>query len=295
MKNLKTYFCILLVSVGMSLPLCSCQRVLQKIGDLAAEKSEAETEQTNEVAAVAEVKGPITLKNRTYEGECFFKANMSRALYADQTWHVQWPESAENCDLKKFQKELLKFFVGDRFDDIDSFLTHLSKEFDGDGDWKKVEKMGESDTQYIEDDEYNPYPQSMHYELSMVSLTEDGYVTYSNKVIYDMGSGTGAGVLFGIEYMMYDLKFGRRLLYNDIFTPGSEAPIGKLLKTKATNIDDYSTLIDADFPPVHNDNFYVDFKNEEAHFIYGKYEVAAGADGVVDLRIPFTAIKQYIK
>lgn len=85
MKNLKTYFCIVLVSIGVTLPLCSCQRVLQKIGDLTAEKSEAETEQTNEVTAVAEVKGPITLKNRTYEGECFFKANMSRALYADQT------------------------------------------------------------------------------------------------------------------------------------------------------------------------------------------------------------------
>ena len=59
MKNLKTYFYIVLVSIGVTLPLYSCQRVLQKIGDLTAEKSEAETEQTNEVAAVAEVKGPI--------------------------------------------------------------------------------------------------------------------------------------------------------------------------------------------------------------------------------------------
>lgn len=295
MKNLKTYLFLLLMSIGVTLPMCSCKRVLQKIDNLTAKTSEVETEQTDEVTEPEQAKGPIILTSRTYEGESFFKANIQRALYADQTWHVQWPVSAENCNIEKFQKELLHFFVGDKYDDIDSFLNYLNKEFEGDGEWKKVDKMGESDARYIEGEEYNPYPQSMNYELSEVSLTEDGYATYSKKIMYDMGSGLGAGVLFTVEYFMYDLRSDRRLLYNDIFAAGSEGPIAKLLKTKATNLDDYRTLIDADFPPVHNDNFYVDFKNEEAHFVYDKYEVAAGADGVVDLCIPFSEIKQYMK
>ena len=295
MKNLKTFLLFGLLCVGIMLPMTSCQRIAHKLGELTAKAGNADSAQSKNDDPVTIGDGPATVKTRTYTGKSFFKAKISRELYADQTWSIQWPESAENCDLKKFQRELLTFFIGDEYNSIDAFISKLNNEFCGDDEWEKVSKMGETETNFDGEDGYNPYPQSIHYELSEVSLEGNDIITYSKSVMYDMGSGTGAGVYIGQEYMMYDLNAGKRIVYDDVFTSGSEEAIGRLLKTRATNLDDYSTLMETGFPPVHKDNFYLNYEKNEAHFLYGKYEVASGADGVVDLSIPFDAISKYMK
>ena len=295
MKNLKIFLFFGLMCIGIILPMTSCQRIAQKFGELIVKADNVDSVQSKKDEPVTIGDGPATVKTRTFTGKSFFKAKISRDLYAEQTWSIQWPESAENCDLKKFQKELLTFFVGDEFSSIEAFINKLNNEFCGEDGWEKVSKMGETDTNFDGEDEHNPYPQSLYYELSEVSHNGNDIITYSNSIVYDTGSGTGAGVLMGQEYMMYDLNAGKRITYEDVFTRDSEKAIARLLKTKANNLDEYSTLMETNFPPVNKENFYLDYEKNEAHFLYGKYEVASGADGVVDLSIPFEAISEYMK
>lgn len=295
MKKAKTLLFFGLMGIGIVLSMSSCQRIAQKFGELTEKATNADSTQVENDEAVTIGDGPVTVNTRTYKGESFFKAKIARKLYADQAWSIQWPVSAVNCDLKKFQKELLTFFVGDEYDSIDSFINKLNNEFCGEDEWVKVPEMGETDSDTDCEDGYNPYPQSMYYGLEQVSLEGNDIITFSKSVIYDAGSGTGAGVFIIKEFLMYDLNAGKRLTYDDIFKSGSEDAIARLLKTNAINLDEYSTLMDAYFPPVHKDNFYVNYSKREASFVYGKYEVAAGADGVVILTIPFDDIMEYMK
>lgn len=295
MGKFKTYLGVGMMCIGMTLPMCSCQRVMQKVGSLTAKVSDSDTAQTEENEDSEVYEGPITMNFRPYDGKSYFQAEITRPLFAEQEWLVQWPESAENCNLKKFQKELLKFFGVDGADDIEAYLTQLQNNFGGDGDWKKVNEMGNTDTSFTEIDDYNPYPQSVNIACEKVSLTDEGIVTYKKAEEWDSGTGLGAGFSMSVNYMMYDLKAGKRLRYDDFFTLGSAPKIAKLLKTKAINLDEYRTIIDGDFNPVHTNNFYVDLENKAAHFVYDKYEIAAGVDGVVELIIPLSAIQPYLK
>ncbi|RRD02898.1 DUF3298 domain-containing protein [Prevotella sp. OH937_COT-195] len=237
----------------------------------------------------------ISVEHRLYEGESFFKAKIKRPLYADQRWSIMWPENGVNCNVKKLQEAIIASLSDKHYPSIDAFVSFMENNFAGNGEWQKVAEMVETETSFDCEDEYNPFPQSIAYNVETTETGCEGIATYRISDVYDLGSGVGAGILFDDRYIMYDLYTGQVVKYEDIFKQGSEEAVARLLKTNAVNLNDYKTLINADFPPVHKDNFYLDHNYKTAFFIYGKYEVASGVDGVVKLGLSFDDLKPFMK
>lgn len=237
----------------------------------------------------------ISVTNRLYKGNSFFKADTKRPLYAQQSWALNLPERGKNCNAVKLQTELIKAFFNREYASLDALLSDLKNNFQGDGTWRKVAKQGVSETEIYDDFEYNRYPQSTYYSIDYVKTGRKDIATYLLTTAHDTGTGNASGIFFDKRYIMYDLKIGRIIKFEDIFKPGTEDAITKLLKKKAINLNDYSTLTSEPLPQIHTDNFFIDYGSKTVSFVYDKYEVAAGCDGIVILKVTFDTLRPFMK
>ena len=237
----------------------------------------------------------ISVINHLYKGNSFFKADTKRPLYAQQSWALNLPERGKNCNAVKLQAELIRVFFNGKYASLDALLSDLKNNFHGDGTWHKVAKLGVSETEIDDDSEYNRFPQSTEYSIEYVKTGRNDISAYLLTTINDIGSGVGMGILWYKQYIMYDLKKGRIIKFEDIFKPGTEDAITKLLKKKAINLNDYKTLTSNPLPQINTDNFFIDYGNKTVSFVYDKYEVAAGCDGIVILKVTFDTLRPFMK
>lgn len=122
------------------------------------------------------------------------------------------------------------------------------------------------------------------------NLLSIGYLSYSY-------SG-GAHGNYGTTVCSYDTRTGRPLRYQDIFRPGSEAGIEKLLGQYARPVLGLKpgqplseVLFDNNLPATHN----VYLTSGGAVFVYSPYEVASFAQGEISVFVPLSALKPWLQ
>lgn len=121
-----------------------------------------------------------------------------------------------------------------------------------------------------------------------VMSQKNGLLTLSYG--YEGFSG-GAHGYSNVFFKNFDLKKNKSVELNDIFNNVSEIDWNEILMNHFDN-DEQKDMLLVDKIPV-NDNFYFDQK--EITFIYNHYEITAYAAGVIEISIPFSELKSYLK
>ena len=111
-------------------------------------------------------------------------------------------------------------------------------------------------------------------------------ISYEND-----GFSGGAHGYYGITYKNFDLKNNKTIQLSDIFKDINKVDWNKILMKNFKNPDQKEMLL-VDKIPVNN-NFYFDSQN--ITFVYNQYEITAYAAGVVEISIPFSELKPYLK
>lgn len=101
----------------------------------------------------------------------------------------------------------------------------------------------------------------------------------------------GAHGYYNILYKNFDLKKNSVIQVSDIFKDPKSREISDLLMKYFTNKEQKEMLLEQKITA--NNNFYFDDKN--ITFVYNHYEITAYAAGVVEITIPFSELKPYLK
>lgn len=118
-----------------------------------------------------------------------------------------------------------------------------------------------------------------------------GYISYTlGGDEYHYGAAHG---YYYIGSMLFDLATGDLVHEDDLFVEGYRPKLTELLETYVVNFEDYEEdflLVDSIEP---NDNFSV---NEDGiTYFFNPYEITAYAYGIVDITIPWDALKEILK
>lgn len=105
------------------------------------------------------------------------------------------------------------------------------------------------------------------------------------------GFSGGAHGYYNILFKNFDLKNNKTIQLSDVFMDINKVDWNKILMKNFKNPDQKEMLL-VDKIPVNN-NFYFDFQN--ITFVYNQYEITAYAAGVVEISIPFSELKPYLK
>ncbi len=105
------------------------------------------------------------------------------------------------------------------------------------------------------------------------------------------GFSGGAHGYYSILFKNFDLKNNKTIQLSDIFNEVQKINWDKILMENFKNKDQKEMLL-VDKIPVNN-NFY--FNDKEITFVYNQYEITAYAAGVVEIAIPFSELKSYLK
>ena len=105
------------------------------------------------------------------------------------------------------------------------------------------------------------------------------------------GFSGGAHGYYGITYKNFDLKNNKTIQLSDVFMDINKIDWNKILMKNFKNSDQKEMLL-VDKIPVNN-NFYFDSQN--ITFVYNQYEITAYAAGVVEISIPLSELKPYLK
>ena len=101
----------------------------------------------------------------------------------------------------------------------------------------------------------------------------------------------GAHGYFVENYKVFDLKENKVVHQEDIFKNPKDSKWQKILMAHFTNKDQKEMLL-VDTIEMNN-NFY--FDDHTITFVYNQYEITAYAAGVVEIKIPFDAVKSDLK
>ena len=118
-----------------------------------------------------------------------------------------------------------------------------------------------------------------------------GYISYTlGGDEYHYGAAHG---YYYIGSMLFDLATGNLVHEDDLFVEGYRPKLTELLETYVVNFEYYEEdflLVDSIEP---NDNFSV---NEDGiTYFFNPYEITAYAYGIVDITIPWDALKEILK
>lgn len=109
----------------------------------------------------------------------------------------------------------------------------------------------------------------------------------------------GAHGFYGESYKNFDLKNNKVFQLTDIFKNLEKINWNDILMKKFNQLDfdgekkgDNKDILLVDKIPANN-NFYFDEKNFT--FVYNQYEIAPYAVGVVEIHVPFSELKPYLK
>ena len=111
-------------------------------------------------------------------------------------------------------------------------------------------------------------------------------ISYEND-----GFSGGAHGYYNILFKNFDLKNNKTIQLSDVFMDINKVDWNKILMKNFKNPDQKEMLL-VDKIPVNN-NFYFDSQN--ITFVYNQYEITAYAAGVVEISIPFSVLKPYLK
>lgn len=137
-----------------------------------------------------------------------------------------------------------------------------------------------------------------HQEGSRISYSEDHLITVQTNekniltLAYDLnGFSGGAHGYYNTRYTSFDLRTGKELKMTDIFKPGFEQPVRKLI-TDQMRIEglliDLTTKKDYPLPK----NFY--FRPDGIAFFYNVYEIGPYVAGSRQVVVPYGKLKKYI-
>ena len=128
--------------------------------------------------------------------------------------------------------------------------------------------------------EENSYMKMIAHRNNMLTLT------YEND-----GYSGGAHGYYTIFYKNFDLNNNQTLQLSDVFTDVQKVNWNAILMKHFKNKDQKEMLL-VDKIPVNN-NFY--YSDKAITFVYNQYEITAYAAGVVEIEVPFTELKPYLK
>ena len=111
-------------------------------------------------------------------------------------------------------------------------------------------------------------------------------ISYEND-----GFSGGAHGYYNILFKNFDLKNNAVIQLSDVFIDVNKIDWNKILMKNFKNLDQKEMLL-VDKIPVNN-NFYFDSRN--ITFVYNQYEITAYAAGVVEISIPLSELKAYLK
>lgn len=111
-------------------------------------------------------------------------------------------------------------------------------------------------------------------------------LTYEND-----GFSGGAHGYYNILYKNFDLKKNKSIELEDIFNNISEMDWNIILTNHFDNDEQKDMLLVNKIPVNHN--FY--FNQRDITFVYNQYEITAYAAGVVEISVPFSEVRTYLK
>ncbi len=138
----------------------------------------------------------------------------------------------------------------------------------------------------------------------------EGFSLLSDKNIYSYGIDRyvymgGAHGLSNRAYFNFDLRNGKLITENELFTEGSKSAISELIKTciveqsketteegttQIENLDDTDFWTDSIKP---NGNFYI--TDESVNYVFNPYEIAPYYIGQTEVILSFERIKDFLK
>lgn len=138
---------------------------------------------------------------------------------------------------------------------------------------------------------------SLHQELRVLVMFENAkYITLAN---YNSGYTGGAHEIYATNLSTLSKQYGKKLLLADIVTPAGIQALPRLLDEAARkqyNIKNTKPLDQNGFLAKRitaGQNFYVN--DYGLGFIYAPYAIKSFAEGEINLLVPFSALKAYLK
>lgn len=121
------------------------------------------------------------------------------------------------------------------------------------------------------------------------------FLSFKNDILTIMyqndGYSGGAHGYYNILYKNFDLKKNSVIQVSDVFKDAKSQEISDLLMKYFINKEQKEMLLEQKITA--NNNFYFDDKS--ITFVYNHYEITAYAAGVVEITIPFSVLKPYLK
>ena len=231
----------------------------------------------------------VTLLYNTIDAPAYYKVNKDDAGfsngYADESFAIDWPTSLNGSEPVALQRALLNWLTSEEeqktitsVDDLVNARTKCS--FAMNGTARRVAKMPEGDSG----------PLCSMASVKVNRLTPK-LLVYANTYEIYTGGGTNASFADGTSYLYYDLAANRVLTRDDVFRPEAV----KLLEAELRdNADEWDYLWDEfKASPYLSENFAIE--EDKVIFLYGKYEVAPGLAGNVEIEFPKSKMAPYMK
>lgn len=115
-------------------------------------------------------------------------------------------------------------------------------------------------------------------------------LVYAISVTKDFG---GAHPEHWEKFLNFDAVSGKRLRLADVFKPGYEAALTKLLKAKAMQLEKVKSEGELICDPHLTENFILGENDIAFHF--NPYEIAPRSYGAIVLEIPYTELQEWLK
>lgn len=222
------------------------------------------------------------------EYKLFEYKSVTKNIYHENTYTVDWPMSAEGFDVTILQNELKKWMGIDQKQDVEKYIKEWAKtEGPEGGDYpltevKKESELTDSQKAAAEECQEDPYEYQYSTERSqnVEMLSNDSInhiVTFQERFINNVGSGVGAGVFYGYTYFTFDYESMKVVNLKDIVS--DEKTVVKQMKTQNKDADYEGLPNVTDLPSA----WYI--SGNSLVFVFGKYEISFGADGCPNLYV----------
>lgn len=174
--------------------------------------------------------------------------------------------SKENLKLESYTKESLQKALQDKMQQYFTENKKSSQDYPGDFQqtWNQNSKM----KIFSKDDNF-----------MTLQYTGDGFSGGAHGYYYEF-------------YKNFNIKSAKTLQLSDVLNTTDSKTWDPILMKAFLRNKDYTIDLLFDKRVPLNDNFYFDDKS--IHFVYGQYEIAPYAAGIINIEVPFSTISNYL-
>ncbi len=235
------------------------------------------------------------LKKATYEGERVYTQSVPEIGdgYLSYKYSIEWPEEVmvKGVDNDKFRAFVAKNVFDARGTDINSLIKNHCRKVASTFDavpttkvtYEQVDKMRENGGSM------QLYPTGKISNKILAYDARGNIISMAVTSVMDLDNGAGMGFLCYETTVYYDCQRNRQIGLNDLVSNKSKL-LAAVKETALSKLDEFFCLEETAVMDLTKlpDNFAI--SDTGLRFIFPQYEIACGADGNVEIDVPFDKV-----